>query len=662
MKVDARRTRPSANGSSSARPRRSSIRRVRPRAPTAPRPAASISALWSTPTTVAAASARTSSIATAAVPVATSSTRRASGRDPRDEEAPPARVLAEGEQARVAVVRRAERREQLARVPVRAEAATRRVYSGRVALARTSARIAAAAAALRGAGGGRSPACSSPSRSARPRLPLRLRRRPRGAPGSRSTTTAEPLTSAARARGGLARRALRGGGGDRGRRRPRRSSARGSPSSARREAPAGIEEAEEAAARARARRSSRSPASRAAPTSTRSAPRRARLEQALGEDGASPFAAAMQAALRLRRGARRRRRAALQGAARLSCAERSRRGFGSPRAPGRASLAVASGRMEGGGFGFPFGGDPEEIMRGLREFAEKQAEIGAGGPARAVRDAHAQHRGRADRGRAAADAARRAASTSRRSRSATRCACSSPRRWRSSAPRARGSCASSGRLPVDVAAQEAPETPEHRVRPEGAVRARRGRSSGRARARNVVGQLRLVAERPERPPVRPRRVAGASDVPHRDDVVDPPARGAGAGRARRASRSGTTRLIRCSTCAEQRVDPRRSRACCDRVVVADAEPELAARRDERDRQIAVDVRVHAGQRELERRHAAAAPRTRTAAPTPGERSQGRGANASSAAKKRPAKLEVERGDEARVCRSPACQLGVDRSR
>ena len=30
--------------------------------------------------------------------------------------------------------------------------------------------------------------------------------------------------------------------------------------------------------------------------------------------------------------------------------------------------------MEGGGFGFPFGGDPDEIMRGLREFAEAQAE------------------------------------------------------------------------------------------------------------------------------------------------------------------------------------------------------------------------------------------------------------------------------------------------
>jgi hypothetical protein len=34
--------------------------------------------------------------------------------------------------------------------------------------------------------------------------------------------------------------------------------------------------------------------------------------------------------------------------------------------------------MEGGGgggsFGFPFGGDPEELMRSLREFAEHQAE------------------------------------------------------------------------------------------------------------------------------------------------------------------------------------------------------------------------------------------------------------------------------------------------
>ncbi len=27
-----------------------------------------------------------------------------------------------------------------------------------------------------------------------------------------------------------------------------------------------------------------------------------------------------------------------------------------------------------GGFGFPFGGDPDDLMKGLREFAEKQTE------------------------------------------------------------------------------------------------------------------------------------------------------------------------------------------------------------------------------------------------------------------------------------------------
>jgi len=31
-------------------------------------------------------------------------------------------------------------------------------------------------------------------------------------------------------------------------------------------------------------------------------------------------------------------------------------------------------RMSEGGFGFPFGGDPEDLLRGLREFAEQQAE------------------------------------------------------------------------------------------------------------------------------------------------------------------------------------------------------------------------------------------------------------------------------------------------
>ena len=30
--------------------------------------------------------------------------------------------------------------------------------------------------------------------------------------------------------------------------------------------------------------------------------------------------------------------------------------------------------MSEGGFGFPFGGDPEDLLRGIREFAEQQAE------------------------------------------------------------------------------------------------------------------------------------------------------------------------------------------------------------------------------------------------------------------------------------------------
>ncbi len=30
--------------------------------------------------------------------------------------------------------------------------------------------------------------------------------------------------------------------------------------------------------------------------------------------------------------------------------------------------------MEEGGFSFPFGGDPDDLLRGLREFAEQQAE------------------------------------------------------------------------------------------------------------------------------------------------------------------------------------------------------------------------------------------------------------------------------------------------
>src|SRR5881227_2328257 len=59
---------------------------------------------------------------------------------------------------------------------------------------------------------------------------------------------------------------------------------------------------------------------------------------------------------------RRRRHACGSVASRFSGRSSSRR------------IVAKLARMEGGGFGFPFGGDPEEIMRGLREFAEQQAE------------------------------------------------------------------------------------------------------------------------------------------------------------------------------------------------------------------------------------------------------------------------------------------------
>ena len=72
-------TEPAANGSRSAWPSTSSIRAARPASSTRRAPPASISGLWSIPTTRH-GYRRASAIATAAVPVATSATR-ASGRD-----------------------------------------------------------------------------------------------------------------------------------------------------------------------------------------------------------------------------------------------------------------------------------------------------------------------------------------------------------------------------------------------------------------------------------------------------------------------------------------------------------------------------------------------------------------------------------------------------
>ena len=84
--------------------------------------------------------------------------------------------------------------------------------------------------------------------------------------------------------------------------------------------------------------------------------------------------------------------------------------------------------MEGG---FGFRGDPEDLLRGLREFAEQQAET--------VQEAQREQfatltLNTAVELTAAALSQLKAdghAATSRRSRCATRCACSSPRRLRS---------------------------------------------------------------------------------------------------------------------------------------------------------------------------------------------------------------------------------------
>ena len=114
-----------------------------------------------------------------------------------------------------------------------------------------------------------------------------------------------------------------------------------------------------------ARRGSRRPRRRRSRSSGRSARRRgrlarlprrgrrarhARLEEALGEHG-SPFASAL---------------AASAGTVEAFVAEVETRATSCP--------CASVDAMEGGGFGFPFGGDPEDLLRGLREFAEQQAE------------------------------------------------------------------------------------------------------------------------------------------------------------------------------------------------------------------------------------------------------------------------------------------------
>ena len=85
--------------------------------------------------------------------------------------------------------------------------------------------------------------------------------------------------------------------------------------------------------------------------------------------------------------------------------------------------------MEGGFEGFPFGGDPEDLLRGLREFAEQQAE--------SVQETQREQfatltlNTAVELTAAALSDLQLEGPVDRRWRCATRCACSSPRRWRS---------------------------------------------------------------------------------------------------------------------------------------------------------------------------------------------------------------------------------------
>ena len=85
--------------------------------------------------------------------------------------------------------------------------------------------------------------------------------------------------------------------------------------------------------------------------------------------------------------------------------------------------------MEGGFGGFPFGGDPEDLLRGLRKFAEQQAE--------SVQEAQREQFATLTLNTAVELTAAALSqlqlegrSTGRRSPCAMRCACCSPRRWR----------------------------------------------------------------------------------------------------------------------------------------------------------------------------------------------------------------------------------------
>ncbi len=118
-------------------------------------------------------------------------------------------------------------------------------------------------------------------------------------------------------------------------------------------------------------------------------------------------------------------------------------------------------------------------------------------------------------------------------------------------------------------------------------------------------QVGAVADRPERLTVRPRRVASAGDVPHRDDVVDAVEPVHDPVEATQPAGHVVPFHLRLGR-AELRVDG--DEVGVLRRAVLDFDGKLPCGRHKRDGKVAVDVRVHPREGELERRDPAPAAR------------------------------------------------------
>ena len=175
------------------------------------------------------------------------------------------------------------------------------------------------------------------------------------------------------------------------------------------------------------------------------------------------------------------------------------------------------------------------------------------------------------------------------------------------------------------------------------------------RQQELPRELGLVTEVPERHAVRPGGVACTRHVPHRDYVIRVP--GPVQQPAGELRPAGEVRLLDARLhLGEQGVDAQIVGVLLR--AVAQVEPERAAGVDERDRQIAVDVRVHARDGELDRRDVPSVRAARRAVATPrgparlaGERRKG--------GEEEVGEAEVERLEEGVVLERMRVELGGD---